>query len=72
MNRTFKVVGRYLPSKDQKVWCRGKPDTQAKKTVYTSKKDFETYSPNLIRRWKELYQVEVYELVNDKWIKIED
>lgn len=71
MNRTFKVVGIHRPKEWQESWCRGKPNTQAKKRVYTSKKDFDKYSPDLISRWENYYQVEVYELVNDKWEKFD-
>ena len=67
MNRTFKIVGRYLPVEEQKSWCRGKPNTQAKKRVYASEEDFLKYSPETIERWKKMYSVEIYEMVNGKW-----
>ena len=54
------------------MWARGKPLTQAKKRVYVNEEDYLKYSPELIRRWKELYIVEVYAHVSSNiWELIE-
>lgn len=48
----FKVVSKY----------NGK---QVKKKVYETKDKFDKYSPDLINRWSDNYDIEVYELIND-------
>jgi len=71
MNRSFKVIGRNKPYDEQKSWQHGEPGVQAKKRIYTSLKDFQRYSPKLIKRYKNLYEVEVYELIDEKWVRME-
>ena len=72
MSRSFKILGRYAES--QPRWARGKVGTQAKKRVYTSLADFEKYAPETAQRWDEFcgYQVEAYELIEEKWVEIQD
>ena len=63
----YKVVGRYKEKEFQESWCRGKPHTQAKKRVYVDEVDFLKYSPDLIKRWKRMYYIEVYNKINSEW-----
>ena len=63
MNRTFKVLGRDPDTK-----------TQKKKSVYTSEADYLKYKDGIIRRWT-LYlklDIEIYELIDGEWIRIEN
>jgi len=71
MNRTFKVCGRYRAREEQQPWSRGKPGLLAKKSVYTSLIDLDKYGPELIKRWSEMYFVEVFELIDGKWVPYE-
>ncbi len=70
MNRTFKVEARHKPKDEQPSWRRGSPLCVAKKRIYTSLEDFEKYSPKTIKRYKELYMVEVLELIDGHWIPV--
>ena len=58
-------MSRYKKKADQPSYRKGKEGTQAKKRVYTSVEDFNKYSPDLIKRWSTLYDVEVFEQVED-------
>ena len=71
MNRSFKVVGKYKALEEQSAWSNGKPHTQAKKRVYTSKDDFDRYAPELIQRWRDntKWDVTAYEMINGKWVE---
>ena len=71
MNRTFKVVGRNKSKEEMPSYVYGQPNCVAKKRVYTSLEDFKKYSPDLIQRYKQIYDVEVYELINGKWERVE-
>lgn len=72
MNRVFKVVAIFRNPEQNPSWNRGKEGTQAKKQTYVSESDFKKYSPILIKRWKKIWDVKCYELINEKWIAIED
>ncbi len=63
----YKVVGRYKKADQQKPWCRGKEGTQAKKRTYIDKTTFDKHSPDLIKRWGTLYDVEVYNHIDGNW-----
>jgi hypothetical protein len=67
-----KVVGRYKAKEFQKNWCKGKPGVQAKKRVYSTLSDFLRYSPELIKRWEEMYVVEVYKMDSHGNWKLEE
>ncbi|MEA3295804.1 MAG: hypothetical protein U9Q27_01510 [Patescibacteria group bacterium] len=61
MNRVFKIVGR-----DKKT---GK---QSKKRIYTSEKKYKKHAQDLINRYITIgYDVQAYELIDDKWIVLE-
>jgi len=69
----FKVVGRWAFHPNPPVWRRaGKMGTQFKKTIYTSQKDFDNYSPEILERWLEICgSVETYEMFDGKWVQVE-
>jgi len=69
-NQTFKVISRFREKEHQVSYLRGIPGRQHKKRVYTSKEDFDKYSPELIDRWYPLMDVECYELIEGKWWEI--
>lgn len=70
MSVPFKVVGKYKPINLQKSWDRGKPGTQAKKATYINESDYLKYSTELLKRWVDLYDVEVFKMVDSKWVLI--
>jgi len=55
-NRTFKVIGRNVDT-----------NIQQKKRVYTSFSDYKKYKDDVIKRYRSYMDVEVYELVKEKW-----
>jgi len=50
-----------------KTWRKGKPGTQAKKTNILQKKISLSIRQNLVRRWKEAYDVSIFSKKNGKW-----
>jgi len=71
MSRSFKIVGRYKDNENYSF--RAKVGQQAKKRVYISLANFEKYAPETASRWVKYcrYDVEAYELIEDKWVEIE-
>ena len=68
---SHKIVGRYTDKNPR--WAHGgKVGTQAVKRVYTTKKDFDQFSPETIKRWLVFRKldVEVYEMIKDEWVMI--
>jgi hypothetical protein len=71
VNKSFKIVGKYRAEDLQPSWCRGKPNTQAKKRVYTSEEDYNKYGKDTATRWRSYYDVTAYELIDGKWKEID-
>ena len=65
----YKIAGRQTDHTSS--WLHGKVGRIEKKRVYVSKEDFDKYSPETIKRWVHCkYQVEVYEMIDGKWVEI--
>ena len=70
-NRIFKVVGRNRSEDKMPSYVFGKRNCIAKTRVYTSVQDYQKYSPKLIKHYKQIYDVEIYERINEKWVRCE-
>lgn len=44
---------------------------QYKKWTYTTQKGFDTYSPDIIKRWGRFYNMIVEKQLNDEWVDID-
>jgi len=67
MSVPYKIIARYRSPELQESWNRGKEGTQAKKATYVNMDDYLKYSPETISRWRKMYDVSIFKMVNKKW-----